>query len=1278
MISLLVGLVILFGSFVLFWESQQQADDKTILRESAKIIANSLWNQDPYSPLAYLKLATKHHDLEHITVFDTNNKKFLEVAGPVHTFFDSPLKFIRFIPRVEHSTDILHKDEVIGRIEAIHHHDTIYLYLYLFLIIGFILLVSRLYTHIIKKEHFLQSIFRSAPMGINLVVDRRFYWANKKLCEITGYSMDELQGQSARMLYTSDEEFERVGIEIYGNIETHGTGETESKWQRKDGSLIDVHLRASKAELQEIENSVTFSVQDITQQKIVEHELQESEQRLHLALEGADLGTWDWDIQNESIYFSPRYFSMLGYGPTELPHTLKTWEDLLHPYDLKPVRKQLMASLSGKHPGWSLEFRLRAKDGNYLWILGRGKVVTFSQNGSPLRAAGTHLDITSHKLAKLALEKAAREWSTAMNASDDAIYLLDMERHILRANRAFCNMAGATEEDLVGRHIVDIIHPQGEEIPCPVCQAQENKCDAEIIMEDDDPDNPAGRPIKVNVKIVQDEQGQPVSILMSIHDLSSQREIENSLRQNKKKWERTFDSMSDIVTIQDRDMNIIQANKAAHEVLGAGSGDLNGQLCYKLFSGGDTPCPGCPELATLENLDSHSATIRHGKLGKIFLVSSSPILDENNEVEYLIHVAKDVTEQKRLEEQQIMFNSLIQQSNDAIYVIDLTTADILFANRKGYENLGYDRNEMVNIKFYDVVSEAKSEEGWRESLAVIKKEGFRLFETTQRRKDHSLLPVEINARIIHYNEQNFIVAVVRDISERKSAENEIYREKNKLEAVVAALESGLTFQDRNFKILYQNELHKEQHGRHVGEFCYTAYHGRDDVCPGCLLIKCFADGKIHHRETSKETDGGRIYLDVSASPFLDASGEIIGGVETVRDITDRKMLEAQVQQSQKMEAMGTLAGGIAHDFNNILAAIMGYCDMALQDTPPDNQVYQMLEHVAKGTERARDLVQQILTFSRKADQPKSPMLLQPVIKEALKLLQATIPSTIAVTSDISPKCGLVLADPVIVHQLIMNLCTNGYHAMRESGGQLSISLRPLTVGRKLADSIVELQEGSYVQLTIGDTGHGIDQSILKRIFEPYFTTKTKGDGTGLGLAVVHGIVTDLNGAIGVTSTVGNGTSFQIYLPQNIADEKEEGTTKPVAFMGEGRILLVDDEKEVTAMTSLMLSRLGYQILSFNSSNQALDAFMENLDDFELVITDQTMPELTGIDLAKRIRKIRPEMPILLISGYSEQIDAESCRAMGFSGFQRKPFKDYEICETIQGILNRTSEQMDVK
>lgn len=1142
---LLLCVAVLFCVFVVYWEKNIIAYDNNELHNNALVISDALLSLDNHSSVPYLELALKHQHLERITVFDSSGELFLQVIGSPCGFFDDALESIGLIPRVTLYADVLHDLDFVGKIETVHHHDTIYLYFHLSLIIGFILLAYNLYMRTVQKESFLQSIFKSAPVGINLVVDRNIYWSNKKFSEITGYSVNEIKGKNVRFLYTNDEDYEQVGHEIYEAIEKYGSGKTETRWQRKDGSLIDVYLRASKVQLQDFTNSVTFTVQDITQQKQAERNLKESAQRLQLALEGAELGMWDWETQNGNVYFSPGYFSMLGYGPTELPHTLATFKDLLHPNDLELTIKQLTTCLAVEHSKWSLEFRLRAKNGEYRWILGRGKVVEYATDGSPLRAAGTHLDINDHK------------------------------------------------------------------------------------------------------KLVEE------------------------IVKGKEEWEKTFDSMSDIITIQDTNMRIVRANRAAYKILGANPDSLDGQFCYKLFSGGTTVCPGCPGPTTLTSMENHSAIIYQEKLDKTFLVSHSPILDDNNEVQYMIHVARDVTEQKRLEEQQVMFNSLIQQSNDAIYVIDLNSADILFTNHKGYEILGYDHDEQVRLTIHDILHTVKIKEDWQRNLDALRRRGFSLFEITYQKKDNSLLDIEVNARITRYSNQDFVVAVARDISERKKAEEKIFQEKNKLEAVVASMGSGLTFQDRNFKIIYQNATHKQMRGDLVGEVCYEAFHGRDDICPDCQLAICYEDGKIHHREASREKDGSTIFYDISASPFLDGNGNIIGGVECITDITDRKVLEAQIQQAQKMEAIGTLAGGIAHDFNNILTAIMGYNDMALQDIPEENPVHHMLEHMAKGTERARDLVQQILTFSRKSDLVMTPITLQPTVKEALKLLRATMPSTIKLTSDIAPDHVLVLADSTMIHQLVMNLCTNSYHAMRESGGELSVQLKPVTVGQELAKAKVDLQEGPYMLLTVSDTGHGIDQDTLKRIFEPYYTTKAKGDGTGLGLAVVHGTVSKLGGGITVASEVETGTTFQVYLPQaeTVHVSKEKASEKD-ALKGQGHILLVDDEKEITTMTSLQLSRLGYQVTSFNSSRQALDSFRETPDKYDLIITDQTMPELTGIELAKRIKEMRPDTPIILTSGYSEQVDSESYLAMGFSAYQGKPFKVYEIGKVIQKILNR--------
>ncbi len=429
---------------------------------------------------------------------------------------------------------------------------------------------------------------------------------------------------------------------------------------------------------------------------------------------------------------------------------------------------------------------------------------------------------------------------------------------------------------------------------------------------------------------------------------------------------------------------------------------------------------------------------------------------------------------------------------------------------------------------------------------------------------------------------------------------------------------------------------------------------------------------------NRRKDGTFFEEQATISPVLDDSGEVRHYVAVKRDISHEQELEMQLRQAQKMEAIGTLAGGIAHDFNNILAAILGYGEMAREQAEEGSILQQDIVEIIKAGSRAADLVQQILAFSRQAEQDFNPVQLQFIIKEAMKMLRASLPSTITIKEAIDTSCPPVLADPTQIHQIIVNLCTNAKQALQEQGGgQLNISLSQQILPQKNIALPSEVH-GPYIELIVEDSGSGMDEKIMAKIFEPFFTTKEVGQGTGLGLSVVHGIVKSHHGHILAQSEPGQGTTFYIYLPvdlehSSITDEVEE--MEPIPG-GSERIMVVDDEEIVVDVLNRMLRKKGYEVTSFTSSSAAYAHWQENQQRYDLLITDMTMPEMTGVELSMKILAQQPEFPIILATGYSETIDEKQAKAIGINGYIMKPIIPSTLCALIHKVLD-TQETGDV-
>jgi len=380
-------------------------------------------------------------------------------------------------------------------------------------------------------------------------------------------------------------------------------------------------------------------------------------------------------------------------------------------------------------------------------------------------------------------------------------------------------------------------------------------------------------------------------------------------------------------------------------------------------------------------------------------------------------------------------------------------------------------------------------------------------------------------------------------------------------------------------------------------------------------------------------------------------------------------LTKKLQQAQKMEAIGTLAGGIAHDFNNILAAIIGYTELARDDSPKESSVVKDLNKVLEASDRAASLVKQILAFSRQEETEH--ILLQPinVVEKAITMLRPTLPTTIEIIQDIAPETGLIFADSTQIHQIVMNLCTNAFHAMEETGGKLNISLKEVELSREDLTNEPLVKTGTFIQLSVCDSGIGMTQEVQNKIFDPYFTTKRVGKGTGMGLSIVHGIIKSYGGFLTFSSELGEGTTFHVFFPvakTEILPDKEDIKLIPV---GIEKILFIDDEELLADMGKDILERLGYHVTVRKSSLEALETFQNQPDQFDLVITDQTMPSMTGADLARRMIQIRPDIPIILCTGYSSIMSEAKAKSIGIKEFALKPLVKKGIAELIRKVLD---------
>jgi PAS domain S-box-containing protein len=515
---------------------------------------------------------------------------------------------------------------------------------------------------------------------------------------------------------------------------------------------------------------------------------------------------------------------------------------------------------------------------------------------------------------------------------------------------------------------------------------------------------------------------------------------------------------------------------------------------------------------------------------------------------------------------------------------------------------------------------------------------------------------------------------VKDIKFLDSKKNRNHEEQQCLLEAVEQTSEGILIADSNRVVRYVNPAFEKMsgflHDELVGKNADKIWSEYNEKCfPDNLWSNLNQGNSWEGRMTNRRKDGSLYESETKISVVRDRNGNISHFLNVNRDLTREARLEKQLIRAQKMQAIGTLAGGIAHDFNNILSAIMGYTEICMLQAPKDTQIPRRLERVMLACDRAKELVKQILTFSRQTKQEYNKVQIHLIVKEALKLLRASLPSTIEIRQEILTDSSYVMADPTQIHQILVNLCTNAAHAMHENGGKLSVKLDDLNLDPKDEKKFSAITPGAYVRLTVSDTGHGMDMETIEHIFDPFFTTKKNGESEGMGLAVVQSIVGDHGGAVFVNSEPENGSTFEVLFPKTTIEPALEKQSPANLPRGNERILLVDDEESIVDIAKEMLEILGYNITTTGGSPEALKWFDQAPHNFDLVITDQTMPIMTGTDLAERIKNIRPDIPIILCTGYSEEIFAEKNESRNIKAVIMKPFIIQEMALTVRKVLD---------
>jgi len=1076
------------------------------------------------------------------------------------------------------------------------------------------------------------------------------------------------------------------------------TGEKQSNIQyrvrQRDGSF---HWHVSNGSpLRNSEGDITTYLgiaRNIGEYKQMEQALKESEERFRAIFENINDAVLIHKIlpngePGNFLLFNNAAKNMSGYASEELKSmSPRELDDPIKAATYIPMAmKQLIENGYSKFEAVQI-----AKNGGEVDIEVNA-VATILDNNNVILSVCRDISERKH------YEDSLKKYKNIVSSTTDGIAYLDKNYRYIIVNDAYENFSGVNRSDFLGVTVAEYL---GADVFEQQVKPNFDRClEGNVINYQEWFDYPTlgRRYMDVSYYPYKNDRGQIVGIIANTRDITARKIAERKISQNAENLKTIFDSTPNMLSLVDKDVRIEMINRKGAALVGKSKENLSGLLCGDVFlcqhsfqgegCGTNPECSDCPlrtrVLSTFATGEPHieeegrmTFLVNDKKTVMDFLISTS-LLDIGGNKKVFLSLT-DVSERKdairALRESEEKFRLAFHTSPDSINLNRLVDGKYLEINQGFTQIMGYGRDDVIGKTSLEL-DIWKNPDDRRRLVEGLKEKGHvENLEAQFVAKNGSIKYGLMSARMLTVNNSDMIISITRDITERKNYEVEISRQKRLFETMFNTIPDGVVLTNKKREIQLANKGMEITFGYKpvdiIGKKTSVLYAARDKFeetgkivfgedaeKSGDLYITRYRDK--HGREFSGETFGARLY---------DENKQWIGNLSIMRDITEREQAELRIQQAQKMESIGNLAGGIAHDFNNILFPIVGMSELLLEDLPPNSSVYENAQEILKAGKRGSDLVKQILSFSRQSEHKLMPIRVQQILKEVIKLARATIPAFIEIRQSIQPDCGLIMADPTQIHQVAMNIITNAYHAIQDTGGKISIKLNQMMLEEEESTNI-NLGPGNYAILSVSDTGHGMPKELVEKIFDPYFTTKEQGKGTGLGLAVVYGIIKEHKGGIKVHSEIGKGSAFDIYLP--LIEKTRDAEPIPSVEDcqgGDEHILLVDDEQSIARLEKQMLERMGYKVTFRLHSVEALEAFRAGPHSFDLVVTDMSMPNMPGDELAGKIKIIRPDVPIIICTGFSERIREDNIKKMGIDGMLMKPVVKSELAKVVRKVLD---------